>query len=108
MSRDRSRPERRFWKPDVSKDVEDELAVHLEMRQREYVERGVDPAEARDIAARRFGDVQSIAATCRDIDTDIADCRLMIVDWGDCGVVDCRLADCRMENAECRVPNAEC
>jgi hypothetical protein len=38
------------------------------MRQREYVERGVDPAEARDIAARRFGDVQSIAATCRDID----------------------------------------
>jgi hypothetical protein len=68
MSRDRSRPERRFWKPDVSKDVEDELAVHLEMRQREYVERGVDPAEARDIAARRFGDVQSIAATCRDID----------------------------------------
>ena len=68
MTRERSRAERRFWKPDVSKDIEDELSVHLEMRQREYVERGVDPAEARDIAARRFGDVQSIAAACRDID----------------------------------------
>jgi hypothetical protein len=68
MSRDRSRPERRFWKPDVSKDVEDELTVHLELRQTDLVERGHDPVEAREIAARRFGDVQSIAATCRDID----------------------------------------
>ena len=60
--------ERRLWKPDVTKDVEDELSGHLEMRQDEYVERGVDPSEAREIAARRFGDVQSIAAACRDID----------------------------------------
>ena len=29
------RRERRIWKPDVRKDVEDELSFHLEMRQRE-------------------------------------------------------------------------
>jgi hypothetical protein len=38
------------------------------MRQRDLVERGLDPVEARQIAARRFGDVQSIAAACRNID----------------------------------------
>ena len=62
------KPERRFWKPDVSQDVDDELMVHLELRQRELVERGLDPVEAREIAARRFGDVQAIAAACRNID----------------------------------------
>src|SRR5688572_26360935 len=62
------KPERRFWKPDVAKEVEDELSGHLDMRQHDLVERGLDPAEAREIAARRFGDVQSIAAVCRGID----------------------------------------
>jgi putative ABC transport system permease protein len=62
------KPERRFWKPDVSQDVDDELILHLELRQRDLVERGLDPVEAREIAARQFGDVQSIAAACRNID----------------------------------------
>jgi predicted permease len=62
------KPERRFWKPDVVKDVHDELSHHLDMRQRDYVERGADPVKAGEIAARRFGDVNSIAAACREID----------------------------------------
>src|SRR5687767_6388351 len=62
------KPERRFWKPDVAKDVDDELAQHLDMRARDFAERGLDPVDARDAALRTFGDVQSIAAACRDID----------------------------------------
>jgi predicted permease len=62
------KPERRFWKPDVAKDVDDELATHLELRQEEFANRGLDPSEARDTALRKFGDVTSVAAACRAID----------------------------------------
>ena len=41
---DNGRPERRIWKPDVRKDVDDELSFHLEMRQRDLAERGAAPA----------------------------------------------------------------
>lgn len=68
MSDTGRRPERRFWKPDVARDVDDELKHHLEMRQQELAARGLDPVEARDIALRRFGNVNSIAAACREID----------------------------------------
>jgi len=50
---DDDRPERRIWKPDVRQDVDDELAFHLEMRQRELTERG-PPCATR--ATRRCGD----------------------------------------------------
>ena len=59
---------RSFWKPDVRQDVDDELTFHLEMRRREFVERGESDAAAREIAARRFGDVERVAETCRLID----------------------------------------
>ena len=68
MTEDRPRPERRFWKPDVAKDVDDELAHHIEERRRELAARGFDRRDARDLALRKFGDLQSIAAACRDID----------------------------------------
>ena len=63
-----TRPERRLWRPDVRQDVEDELAFHLEMRERDYRERGASEAEAHEAAARRFGDRRAVAATCRAID----------------------------------------
>jgi putative ABC transport system permease protein len=65
---DNSRPERHIWKPDVRKDVDDELSFHLEMRQRDLAERGAAPRDARDEALRRFGNLHAVAAKCRDID----------------------------------------
>jgi putative ABC transport system permease protein len=68
MTDDRSRRERRFWAPDVRKDVDDELAYHLEMREREFVARGLSREEAGEAARRKFGNAERVAADCRDID----------------------------------------
>jgi predicted permease len=68
MSDERLRPERPVWRPDVQQDVDDELAFHLEMRAREYAGRGVSEADARAAAARRFGDLGAVAASCAQID----------------------------------------
>jgi predicted permease len=70
MSDESTRPERRIWRSDVRQDVDDELAFHLEMRRRDFAGRGADDAAARQAAARRFGDVASVAAACRQIDED--------------------------------------
>jgi putative ABC transport system permease protein len=55
---------RALWGPDPQRDVEDELSFHLEMRERELIARGTDPARARELALRRFGDVDSPRAQC--------------------------------------------
>jgi hypothetical protein len=47
--------------------VDDELAFHLEMRTREYAERGLDPRVARENALARFGDFEEVRRTCRTI-----------------------------------------
>ena len=60
--------ERRIWDPDVRQDVDDEIAFHIEERQRELEARGMSHAESRDAALRRFGNVDSVAAACRRID----------------------------------------
>src|SRR5687768_13035717 len=41
------------------RDVDDELSFHLEMRIRELIDRGIDPAEARRMTLERFGDVDA-------------------------------------------------
>ena len=46
----------RFFGPDVDADVEEELRFHLEMREQHYLARGMDPAEAREAARKKFGD----------------------------------------------------
>jgi predicted permease len=56
-----------LWKKNVDDEVRDELELHLEMRTREYIERGVDPDAARQAALRRFGDLDKVRKTCRDI-----------------------------------------
>ena len=45
------------WRPRVDEEVDEELAFHVEMRTREYIARGVDPAAARLEAERGFGDL---------------------------------------------------
>src|SRR5256885_8052449 len=47
-------------------DVTDEIGFHLDMRTREFIERGMSPDEARRAAAASFGDVAAIEAECRD------------------------------------------
>jgi predicted permease len=51
----------------VEREVDSELAFHLEMRVRELVDQGMSPNEARAAALQRFGDVERITAACRDI-----------------------------------------
>jgi putative ABC transport system permease protein len=53
------------WRPNVDDEVDDELAFHIEMRTREYIERGMHPEAARRKAERRFGDLARTRTTLR-------------------------------------------
>lgn len=53
-------------RPDAKRDVDDEVAFHLEMRTREFIEQGMSPDEARRKAAASFGDVQAIRSDLRE------------------------------------------
>lgn len=53
----------RFWRGDSKRDVNDELAFHLESTIDEYVAAGMTRAEAREAARRKFGDVDGISQT---------------------------------------------
>jgi putative ABC transport system permease protein len=50
------------WRPNVDREIDEELAFHLEMRTREYIERGMDPAAARREAEKRLGNVERTRA----------------------------------------------
>ena len=52
----------------VERDVDTELAFHLDMRIRKLVERGMDPATARAQALRQFGDWNMVRSQMLDID----------------------------------------
>lgn len=56
-----------LWKKSVEDEVSEELELHLEMRTREYIARGMAPAAAREAALRRFGDLETVGKTCREI-----------------------------------------
>ena len=50
-----------------SSEVDEELALHVEMRTRELVARGMDPATARELALSRLGDVAHLKQTMTTI-----------------------------------------
>ena len=56
-----------LWRVPLDQEVDEELAFHLEMRTRELIARGFDPATARDQAVRRIGDLARLKRTCVDI-----------------------------------------
>lgn len=56
-----------LWKKSVDDEVRDELALHLDLRTQEYIARGMDPSSAREAALRRFGDLENVRKTCREI-----------------------------------------
>ena len=58
---------RPIFPPNVRREVDDELASHIEMRRQELLARGLPSEAAREAALRRFGDVAAIARECRDI-----------------------------------------
>lgn len=51
----------------VDRDIEDELQFHQAMRQREFEEHGMNPADASVAARRRFGSETAVRETGRDI-----------------------------------------
>jgi putative ABC transport system permease protein len=57
------------WRPRVDEEVDEELAFHLEMRTREYIAGGMDPAAARREAERRFGDIRRMRTRLRALGT---------------------------------------
>lgn len=59
--------DRLFWKPGVDEEVDGEIAFHIEMRERELVERGMPPEAARAEALRRFGSVERVSHECRTL-----------------------------------------
>ena len=56
-----------FWKASADDLVDAELDFHLAMRERDLAARGTDPAAAHRLALARFGDLESVAAECREL-----------------------------------------
>lgn len=57
----------RFLGPDTAADVDEELRFHLEMREQELIEQGLESEEASAEARRLFGDVERVDEECRAI-----------------------------------------
>ena len=58
----------RFFGEDTKRDLDDELQYHLESRYEEFLAAGMNQADARAAAERRFGDVEQVRARCEEID----------------------------------------
>ncbi|MEP7084193.1 MAG: ABC transporter permease, partial [Betaproteobacteria bacterium] len=56
-----------LWRVPLDQEFDEEIALHLEMRTRELVERGIDPAAARAEAIRKLGDVRRLKRECVDL-----------------------------------------
>jgi predicted permease len=64
------RGNRPAWPSDIAREIDEEIASHLEQRRDEYLARGLDPERAAAEAARKFGNRAAIADVCRRIDCD--------------------------------------
>lgn len=51
----------------VERDVDDEVAFHIETKIEELIEEGMTPSAAREEALRRFGDIERIKRSCEEI-----------------------------------------
>ena len=61
--------------PEAERDVDDEIAFHLAMREAKLRAAGLGPDEARQRARERFGDVEGVAEQCLAIDGERAHLR---------------------------------
>jgi putative ABC transport system permease protein len=71
-----------LWRVPVDQEIDEELELHLELRTRELVERGVDPRTARELALKRMGDVARVRQTCADVGRK-RDREMRILQWLD-------------------------
>ncbi|HSR41962.1 MAG TPA: ABC transporter permease, partial [Longimicrobiales bacterium] len=55
------------FKEPPEREVDEELAFHVEMRVREHLRKGLFLDEARRLAEERFGDLEAVKAACRRI-----------------------------------------
>src|SRR5688500_20357734 len=55
-----------FRREDVDRELDEELAFHLDQRTQEFVSRGLDPKEARRLANLAMEGVARRAEECRD------------------------------------------
>ena len=56
-----------LWRIPLDQEIDEELALHIEMRTRELVERGMDPDAARELVLARIGDLGDLKRTCIDL-----------------------------------------
>ncbi|MEO5895304.1 MAG: ABC transporter permease [Vicinamibacterales bacterium] len=56
-----------LWRIPIDQEIEEELELHIEMRTRELVARGIDPSVAREQAIRRLGHIASLKRTMTDL-----------------------------------------
>ena len=52
-----------LWRVPIEQEIDEELSLHIDMRTRELVERGMDPTTARDLAISRLGDIADLKRT---------------------------------------------
>src|SRR4051812_17160296 len=58
---------RRFWGPDPARDVNEELAFHIEMRVEELRRSGMTEAQAREETMQRFGNLTAVRDECEEL-----------------------------------------
>jgi putative ABC transport system permease protein len=56
-----------LWRIPIDSEIDEELALHVDMRTRELVQRGMDPKTARELALNRLGDIASLKRTMTDL-----------------------------------------
>jgi putative ABC transport system permease protein len=56
-----------LWRVPLDQEIDEELALHVELRTRELVDRGMDPQAARDLVMSRIGDLGQLKRTCIDL-----------------------------------------
>ena len=56
-----------LWRVPIDQEIEEELELHIEMRTRELIARGIDPAVAREQAIERMGHLASLKQTMSDL-----------------------------------------
>ena len=56
-----------LWRVPLDQEVDEELSLHIDLRTRELVERGMDPQAARDRVLSRIGDLGQLKRTCVDL-----------------------------------------
>ncbi len=56
-----------LWRLPIDQEIDEELALHVEIRTRELIARGMDPKSAREAAIGRLGDIATLKKTMRDL-----------------------------------------